>query len=380
METFNQAVFASILAARHLTLKGVSERIGVSESALKATIADNPPPNQSLVSQLSVQLSVPAFVFYMDHAPELGGAVVDFRELKPSATPKLPKTVRAIDLAERLQEEAESLGHRDSLPRHVSIDDIKRREYAQEIRDYLGITEKQQIESRDARQFYSVCRSAVESKGVFVMHDNFPSDDGSGFCLADSSARVIVINTENQNHGRRNFTLFHELAHALMSSSGISDPFVVRNTVERVCNRFSARVLAPVALTKWAFGRARVSNVPTLDEIRRCARFLNISQQATVVRLEQLGLVSEGSHTAWLREVKTLGNPDFTSGTGGGKVAQERVKLAQYGYTFARVFGRAVKQEKISPLDLYRMSGLKPKYQRAYFDFAATAGADDADD
>jgi Zn-dependent peptidase ImmA (M78 family) len=381
METFNQAVLTSILAARHLTLKGVSERMGVSETELRETIAENPRPNQSIVSELSNQLSVPTFVFYMDRAPELGARIVDFRQTHPAPTPKLPQTVQAIALAERLQEVAADLQHKDSLPRDVPIAELRSAEFARQIRLDLGISTDRQIGTKDMATFYSICRAAIEQTGVFVMQDGFPSEDGSGFCLAEGRARFIVVNTRKQNHGRRNFTLFHELGHALMGRSGVSDPFTTRNDIERSCNLFAARVLAPAQLTRMAFERCQVSREPTIDEIRNCARFLKISQQATVVRLEQLKLVNEGAHSRWLSAVRSNGNPDFESKRGGGgNVAQERVKLAQYGYTFGRVFGRAVKRSAISPLDLYRMSGLKPKYQRPYFDYAATAGFDDADD
>ncbi len=165
-----------------------------------------------------------------------------------------------------------------------------------------------------------------------------------------------------------------------MGKSGVSDPFVTKNQVERFCNHFAARVLVPMGLAKKAAARCAVSSQPTLDEIRRCAKFLNISQQATVIRLEQLKLVTEGAHTRWLEAIQPVGNPDFESKGGGGNVAQERVKPSKYGFTFARVFGAAVKRSSLSPLDLYRMSGLKPKYQRPYFDFASAAGTDDAED
>jgi Zn-dependent peptidase ImmA (M78 family)/transcriptional regulator with XRE-family HTH domain len=381
METFNQAVFTSVLAARHLTLKGISERLGLSETQLRQTIRDNPRPNQSIISQLSTQLSVPAFVFYMDHAPELNPDIVDFRQTQPVATPKLPQTVKAIALAQRLHEVATELGHEDTLPRNVTLAHIKSAEFAKHLRVDLGISLESQTQANDAAQFYAICRAAVEQSGVFVLHSSFPSEDGSGFCLADGPSRFVVINTRRQNHSRRNFTLFHELAHLLMGKSGVSDPFVTNNAIERACNTFAAQLLVPETLARAVARKFSVFGTPSVDIIRRCAKFLNVSQQATVIRLENLSLISAGAHDRWLAEIQEIGNPDFDSKRGGGgNVAQERVKLAKYGYTFAHVFGQAVDRSRISPLDLYRMSGLKPKYQRPYFEFAATASAADVAD
>ena len=381
MEPFNHAVLASILSARHLTLKGVSERLQVSEETLRAAIAENPRPNNGIISDLSAQLSVPAFVFYMDRPPEISPGMVDFRHANPAPTPKLPSTVESIELAKRLQEVANELNHSDAMPRGIALRQIISPDFAGEVRERLGITNARQTQAESPAKFYSFCRAAVEAEGIFVIQDSFPAEDGSGFCLADGPSRFIVINTRRQNHGRRNFTLFHELGHVLLGRSGVSDPFIAQNSIERACNLFSALVLVPVALAKMAFEQCHVSTQPSLDEIRRCAKYLNISQQATVVRLEQLKLVTEGSHVRWLDAVRANGNPDFgKTGGGGGNVAQERVKLAKYGFTFAQVFGSAVKNASISPLELYRMSGLKPKYQRPYFAFASNAGPDDAEE
>ena len=62
--------------------------------------------------------------------------------------------MEAIALAERLKEVADGLGHKDTLPRAVPLDDIKRSDYADAVRAELGITDSQQTQARDARQFY----------------------------------------------------------------------------------------------------------------------------------------------------------------------------------------------------------------------------------
>ena len=74
-------------------------------------------------------------------------------------------------------------------------------------------------------------------------------------------------------------------------------------------------------------------------------------------------------------------HPDFSEKGGGGKEppAQEKVKLAKYGFHFARAFSRLLADDLISELNLYRASGLKPKYQRAYFDYVKSLSADDSE-
>jgi Zn-dependent peptidase ImmA (M78 family) len=381
MDGFNQQVFSAVLSARHLSLSAVSQKIGMAEDDLKSQIRQEKGPSQSVINKLSHELSVPSFVFFMDHAPDLGGALVDFRKSRPSAVPKERETVEAIDMAARLQEIAEELRHKDRLRRDSTLEDIRSPKFASDVRKELRITADLQTGAKSNAAFYSLCRAAIEERGLFVLHDSFPADDGSGFCLADSYARFIVVNTRKQNHGRRNFTLMHELAHALLAKSGISDPFVTKNEIEKACNLFAARVLVPKSLAETAFKRCSVNVEPTLDDIYASSRFLKISQEATVVRFEQLGLTKAGSHRNWLQAIKAIGNPDYDrGGGGGGNVPQEKVKLAKYGFTFAKVFGTALIAEDISPLEIYRASGLKPKYQKPYFSFASSAEPTDAED
>jgi Zn-dependent peptidase ImmA (M78 family) len=373
MDSFNQEVLNTVLAARHLTLKGVSDRIGLTLRTLRTQLERESGPDAATLKLLSKQLSVPDFVFFMDRPPYIPEPLVDFRQTPPTVYPKQPSTVETISLTQRLQEIAVELKHADQVSRGLSPQLVSSSTFASEVRSDLGITDDLQTESESTLKFYALCRAKVESEGVFVMQDSFPSEDGSGFCLTNSAAGFIVVNTHNQNHARRNFTLFHEMAHLFIGQSGISDPFVTRNSIEKHCNLFAARLLCPKRLAERAFARLRPGERPSLEDVYRCANFLKISQEATVVRFEQLHLFAPGSHAVWKEAVSSNGNPDWMKrGGGGGSVPQEKVKLAKYGFTFASVFGEAVKNGTLSPLQLYRSSGLKPKYQKSYFSLASS--------
>ena len=113
-----------------------------------------------------------------------------------------------------------------------------------------------------------------------------------------------------------------------------------------------------------------MTDTPDLEDVRWAARKLKVSQEATVLRLEQLGLYSKGTHEKWLVLVHN-DNPDFSEKGGGGKEPppQEKVKLARYGFHFAKALSSALDEGDISEINLYRASGLKPKYQRPYFEY-----------
>jgi Zn-dependent peptidase ImmA (M78 family) len=376
MDDFNQEVLEAVLAARQLTLENISGRIGVSEDELKEELESG--PSQRNINELSAELAVPSFVFFMDHPPELRASIVDFRSNRRAAEAKSRQTIESIDMARRLQQAAEEIGYADEL--NIELTPAELPDAAGQVRRYLGITNEQQLEAKDGSAFYGLCRRAVEEKGVFVMHESFPSTDGSGFCLADSKARMIVINTRDQTPERRAFTLMHELGHAIVRATGISDPFEISNHLERRCNRFAGRLLAPMPLVREVVARLKIDRDPSPDVIYRAGRLLKLSQEAVVVRLVQLKLVNDDLYDKWRAFISDKGNPDrFTKPGGGGNVAQERVKLAKYGFTFGRVFGRALRNERLSPIEIYRMSGLKPKYQRPYFELAAAGEPNDVE-
>jgi Zn-dependent peptidase ImmA (M78 family) len=160
-----------------------------------------------------------------------------------------------------------------------------------------------------------------------------------------------------------------------MHKSGISDPFVRLNDTERLCNRFAGSFLAPPSYVK-ALLPSGVVKDPDLDDVRWAARRLKISQEATVLRLEQLGVYKAGSYDKWKKLIHNA-NPDWSEKKGGrgGPPAQEKVKLAKYGFRFAEAFDRLLRDGRISEVNLYRATGLKPQYQHAYFDYAKSITA-----
>jgi hypothetical protein len=109
------------------------------------------------------------------------------------------------------------------------------------------------------------------------------------------------------------------------------------------------------------------------------SRRLKISQEASVLRLEQLGIFATGSHDKWKKSFvgSTVDNPDHADKGGGrgGAPDQEKVKLARYGFRVAHVFGRLASTGQVDGIGIYRLLGLKPKYQKPYFDYANSLNA-----
>lgn len=375
---FNPNILRKALSARSLTSASLSRRLNLTPEELTRELARTPEPKAEILKKLAKELSLPELAFFRHEEPDFNEALTDFRSAQPHPTVKQPSTIESIQLAESIQSAASDLDV-ETAHKFVGFNATKLEQvgkYAEAMRRIIGPTLQEQAAAKDTRSFFALCRKYIEDRRIFVLQDSFPSEDGSGFCLATASYPVIVVNTSKQTHGRRLFTLIHELAHVLRRQSGFSDPFVTANQTERLCNQFAACFLVPQSFVRDLLHTDARNLRPTADEIAAASRRLKISQQATAIRLEELGIYADGTHERWLKSFETDGNPDFTPARGGGgNTPPERTKLAKYGFRFASAFGPLIMDGTVTELSLFRLSGLKPKYQRAYFDFAASLGS-----
>jgi Zn-dependent peptidase ImmA (M78 family) len=371
---YNPNILRDLLRARSLSKSALSERLSIKVEDLDRELGQEPEPKQSFLNNIAKELALPPFVFYMKETPPLNDVIPDFRSAKPGPSAKSKSTTESIQFAIAVQNAAaELIGTGVSnLPRFGAASRREIEALALQARNYFKISLNDQLQAADARAFYNICRKRIEERGIFVLHDTFPENEGSGFCLAHPKHPVIVVNTKKQTRGRRLFTLIHELGHVLIHKSGISDPFVKHNATETLCNQFASSFLVPEDYVNALLAGASVPSEPSLEDVARISRRLKISQEAVVVRLEQLQLFKIESHERWLTAIHNVGNPDFTEKGGGanGPPPQEKIKLAKYGFRFAAVFGSALRRGLVTEINLFRATGLKPKYQLPYFDYA----------
>jgi Zn-dependent peptidase ImmA (M78 family) len=372
---YNPNILQEVLRARSLSRPALSERLGIGVEELDRELKREPEPRQGILNDIATELALPPFVFYMKVPPPLDDVIPDFRSARPGPTPNAKATTESIQFAAAVQRTAEQLDvpAASKLPTFDVAGRDQIENFALSVRTFFGVSLQDQAAARDAKAFFNYCRKKIEDRGIFVLQDSFPQTDGSGFCLAHPRYPLIVINTKQQTRGRRLFTLIHELAHVLMGQSGISDPFIRKNAIETRCNKFASSFLVPMPYLGLLLKNTAPPADPDIDDVARIARRLKMSQQATIIRLEELRLVRSGSHERWLVAIHNTGNPDYSErggGGAGGPPPQEKVKLAKYGFHFAASFDAPLRQGRISEINLYRATGLKPKYQREYFDFA----------
>jgi Zn-dependent peptidase ImmA (M78 family) len=195
-------------------------------------------------------------------------------------------------------------------------------------------------------------------------------------------ANIAGVHIPPCPYPRRLFTLAHEIYHCILNETGISDPEILRNNIEKQCNTFAIELLSPVSLVESAAQRSITSKDFEIAELRAFAKIVKLSLYASVLRLVETGYYNRNAIAAWHAFISSAGNPDYKKAGGGGKNRQPewKYKLSKYGSLFAKVYRPTVAAQIIDDLDFYRLSGIKPKYQKEYLQNAPTASLSDAVD
>ncbi|MBV9857242.1 MAG: ImmA/IrrE family metallo-endopeptidase [Streptosporangiaceae bacterium] len=105
----------------------------------------------------------------------------------------------------------------------------------------------------------------------------------------------LILVDENTVHGRRRFTLAHELKHVIdhqlapliYSGFAYGDEERRKTHIENICQHFAACYLVPKTLLKRAWGSG-IQNIDALSGL------FQVSLTAMEVRLKQVGLIEQG--------------------------------------------------------------------------------------
>jgi Zn-dependent peptidase ImmA (M78 family) len=371
-----------ILAARGVSETELARRLKKSKTELTEWLIDPPKRKEGIIKEIASALVVPDFYLFSENlTPEK--SIPDFRLAKPTSSGYQRATLRAIEFARQAQDDPAIQNQVDLSHSLFALLGAYKTpsETASAFRDILKLTEEDQIEFKDARLFYAHVRRKIEQCETFVFQMHFPKEDGIGLALTSKTKfNSIVINTTSQIPARRLFTLAHEVYHCKLNLTGVSDPDIVRNDVEKQCNQFAAEFLAPKSLVEAVAGQTITSDSLDVEQLRQFSSLIKLSLTASLYRLVETGLYKPTAVAQWLGYLKANSNPDFAQKQGGRRVEEWKYKLAKYGTRFAEAYSGAFKQHSIDDYEFYRVSGIKPKYQTDYLTNAPLASLADAED
>jgi Zn-dependent peptidase ImmA (M78 family) len=163
-----------------------------------------------------------------------------------------------------------------------------------------------------------------------------------------------------------------------MGLTGVSNPFVVKNDVERTCNKFAAEFLAPAAdfsaLAEKQPSAIRKDIFRYIDAVSRSSL---LSMHATAIRLIETGHISQGQLKIWETHRKTLlpkqlkqEEKDEESETQSGGAVHAK-QLGEIGYLPSYVAKLAFDKKFVDSADVQSGIGLAISLQEKAFDLVA---------
>lgn len=379
MEEVNPEVLKGARRARKLSLNEVATYTKISENSLRKFENNEAQPSYKQLSKLGGLYNLQPYSFFEAQTPHLQETLPDFRKTRPTAANLSPKGLTRLwqvgNQATFIDDLVEALGRDapDLLPLHRVTN--RRVPSASELRvafeSWLGDrSSKLRFSGNNTENFHRHLRLFLDSHGCFTVSNDAPIEDYLGFYKKFAkNYRAIFVNRALKHDKRKLFTLAHEMAHFLHGEEGLSDPFILKNDIEKVCNTYAAKFLAPdETIFRVLDDRAAPSAVDATRLINFVSRNTLLSRQASALRLRELDVLSRASVTEFFAYVSRLKrdiepeNEPKSQGAMGAAAAAGK-KLGEVGVYGAYVASVALRQRLVDVVDVERGLGISETLQ-----------------
>jgi Zn-dependent peptidase ImmA (M78 family) len=335
-------------------------------------------PTYPQLETLAGAFKVPVAVFFFPTPPDVPDISKTFRTLPDTELKQLPSKIQLLlRKAKAMQLNLGELnGGRNPANRLITRDlsfdaQTSLEEMARAVREYLNISLEQQQHWKDDDTGLKEWRQALISAGVYVFKDAFRTNEYSGFCLYDETFPIIYVNNSSAKT-RQIFTLFHELAHLLLHTSGIDtlhNEYIPRladdaQRMEILCNRFAAEFLVPES----AFAEAFKGKKPTEATAQEFAGRFHVSREFIFRRFLDRGLIDEQTYqeaaARWAEQKQS-------EGPGGDYYW---TKLSYLGREYVGLALREYHQNHIDEIQLAEYLDTKPRNLPGIEDYFSRGG------
>lgn len=273
-------------------------------------------PTYSQLEKLAEIYKRPLALFFFPEPPLEAEEKQEFRTLPDFEIENLAAdTIYALRQAKAMQLSLQEINNginpsTKKIFQDISVsssDDL--RILAEQIRNYLNVTLEEQLTWNDRETALKKWRSAVEEAGIFIFKRSFKQREISGFCLIDIEFPIIYLNNSTEK-SRQIFTIFHELAHILLQTNGITksdDRYInslqgANKSIEIFCNKFAAEFLLPNHVFSEII-RETVVNVNDNDKIiSKISSDYKVSREVVLRKLLDNNFISQKEYTLKVNE------------------------------------------------------------------------------
>lgn len=242
----------------------------------------------------------PLAVFFFPNIPNIPKNNGKFRTLDNEIFNEIP--TRIIELMNQARVMQLNLQELDSNSRIRITElelDIHEQNFYEKLRDVLGVDLELQKKAKNMSDAFEMWRSAFYECGVYVFKEAFKDNSFSGFCLYDIKYPVIYINN-SMSYSRQIFTLFHELCHILIKTSGIdkaNDDYISRleldnRKLEMICNMFAGKFLVPTNDLLKLIDNVKINE----KNIEKLSKKYSVSRDVILRKLLDMGKISKEAY------------------------------------------------------------------------------------
>lgn len=305
--TVKASLVNSLFANRGLKNDIISQKTGIGIEEIEKLRTTDSSVEQSSLIKLAKLIKKPWTVFLLDTPEKPAGFEHDNRTLRNQRQGLGSEMIKILEDTKFMLEVSNELDpdYSVSLPMQPISLTNNPQEIGEKLRDVLNIDEEFCAKIYDSREMFNYWKKLVQAQGIYVTERALPLGQVRAFSILSNNKAAIVLSTKD-SYTARSFSLFHELCHILLRSTGICDLNAFSSIeTERFCNQFSAAFLAPTKIITVLI--EEYSSIDSTDELaEKIAHALKISKVAASIRLNDFGIkVPIDFHFEGLKKRKT---------------------------------------------------------------------------
>lgn len=294
------------------SLESVALKFKKDVSAIKKWESGEDFPTYSQLEKLAGIYKRPLALFFFPEPPLEAEEKQEFRTLPDFEIENLAAdTIYALREAKAMQLSLSEINDginpsAKKIFQDISVsssDDLRR--LAEQIRNYLNVNLEEQLTWNNQETALKKWRGAVEEAGIFIFKRSFKQREISGFCLIDIEFPIIYLNNSTEK-ARQIFTIFHELAHILLQTNGItkSDDSYINSLqgenkyIEIFCNKFASEFLLP----NYVFSEIIRETIVNDKIISKISIDYKVSREVVLRKLLDNNLISQKEYTLKVSE------------------------------------------------------------------------------
>lgn len=338
-------------------------------------------PTLRQLEALAKTTKTPLGFLFLEEPPEERLPVPFFRTFEVEDEKLSPDLLDTIQMMKRRQEWMREylidIGQ-DPLPFVNSVEEGESESFiAKSMRETLQLEEDWASQLKTWEEALRNLREAFEEIGILVVfngvvgnnnHRSLDPGEFRGFVLVDDYAPLVFVNNKDVKAANM-FTLAHELAHIFIGKSAAFDlrqMLPADEPIEQLCNKVAAEFLIPEKHLRetWEF----VKNTP--EPFNEIASQFKVSQLVAARRALDLRLINKSDFFYFYNNYKEDQRRRTEKDDSGGGDFYNNQRL-RVGKRFTNAVVTAVKENKLSHLEAYRLTGL---YGKTFDKFAASLG------